>query len=307
LAGGVTLADGDVLFEICFDVVTTTMTTVTFTGTPTPIEIINIDEEEVPFNSNPGVVTVGTVGPDPVSLTLADVVTMQGNNVCLPLTVTNFTDINSMSFTVNYDSSILGYTGAQNFSATLPGWGAANITLQSPGVLMVSWSNATGISLADGSVLVELCFDANGMTSSDVSISSPNLTDTNGAVTTNTEPGTVTIQTPFDGFTLIMGDATVMTGDNVCLPVTVNDFENILGMQFSINYDPAALTYTGVQNFNPALLGWGTASIGQPMPIGPLPLGSVTATWNDPLAGGVTLADGDVLFEICFDVVTTTM
>ncbi|MEL6660018.1 MAG: cohesin domain-containing protein, partial [Bacteroidota bacterium] len=306
LSGGVTLPDGDVLFEICFDVTTTTSTTVTFTGMPTPIEIINTDEEEVPFNSNPGVVTVGTVGPDPVSLTLADVVVMQGNNVCLPLTVTNFTDITSMSFTVNYDSSILGYTGAQNFSATLPGWGAANITNPSPGTLTVTWSNATGISLADGSVLVELCFDANGTTTSDVSISSPNLTDTNGAVTTNTEPGTVTIQTPFDGFTLIMGDATVMTGDNVCLPVTVNDFDNILGMQFSINYDPAALTYTGVQNFNPALLGWGASSIGQPMPIGPLPPGSVTATWNDPLSGGVTLADGDVLFEICFDVTTTT-
>ena len=77
-------------------------------------------------------------------------------------------------------------------------------------------------------------------------------------------------------------------------------------MQFSINYDPAALTYTGVQNFNATLLGWGLGSTGQPMPAGPLAPGNITFTWNDPLAGGVSLMDGETLVEICFDVTTTT-
>ncbi|MGH1438073.1 MAG: cohesin domain-containing protein, partial [Lewinella sp.] len=104
--------------------------------------------------------------------------------------------------------------------------------------------------------------------------------------------------TVLDGFTLILADATANNGDNVCLPVTVNDFENILGMQFSINYDASALTFTGSQNFNPALVGFTSASVGNPTP------GNLTFTWNDPFAAGVTLPDGDVLFELCFDVTT---
>ncbi|MEO0728458.1 MAG: hypothetical protein AAFZ63_28180, partial [Bacteroidota bacterium] len=88
----------------------------------------------------------------------------------------------------------------------------------------MTWSNASGITLPNGTAIVELCFDVNGMTTSDVTITNATLTNVDGAVTTNTNSGTVTVGNPIEGFTLILGDATVMTGDNVCLPVTVNDF-----------------------------------------------------------------------------------
>ena len=101
-------------------------------------------------------------------------------------------------------------------------------------------------------------------------------------------------------------DVYVSPGENVCLPLTVNNFDNILGMQFSINYNAAVLTYTGIQNFNGNLLGWGIGSVSQPMPQGPLGPGSMTFTWNDPLGEGVTLSNNSALVEICFDVVGTT-
>ncbi|WP_367391598.1 cohesin domain-containing protein [Lewinella sp. LCG006] len=299
-AAGVTLPNGATLLELCFTVTGNSTTTVSFSGTPTPIEIIDGNEMNVPFNSESGTVTVGGSGPLPITLTLADVSADQGDNVCLPLTVTNFTNITSMQFNVNYNASILSFSGAQNFNATLPGWGAASITNPSPGVLTVNWSNATGVTLANNASLVRLCFDVTGNTTSDVTIPVPR-TIQNGdgaAVNSTVNSGTVTVSPPLDGFTLILADATANQGDNVCLPVTVNDFNNILGMQFSINYDPAALTFTGAQNFNAALVGFTAGSVGNPTP------GNLTFTWNDPLATGVTLPNGATIFELCFDVLT---
>lgn len=88
-------------------------------------------------------------------------------------------------------------------------------------------------------------------------------------------------------------------GQTVCLPLTVNDFEDILGMQFSINYNAAVLQYSGSQNFNTNLIGFNEASIGNPLP------GGLTFSWSDPLGNGVTLNDNSTLVEICFDVVGT--
>jgi gliding motility-associated-like protein len=305
-AAGVTLPNGATIFEVCFDVLTNESTTVVFSGTPTPIEIIDGDEMEVEFNSVSGTISPPTSGPLPITLTLTDVSADQGTNVCLPMRVTNFTDITSMQFNINYNAAILSYTGAQNFNIMLPGWGAASITNPSAGVLTVNWSNATGITLADNSSLGRICFDVVGNTTSDVTVPNP-VTIQNGDgdnVPTTVNSGTVTVNSTVEGFALILANATAMTGDNVCLPMTVNDFNNILGMQFSVNYDAAALTFTGAQNFNPNLIGFGAGSIGTPVP-----LGNLTFTWNDPLAAGVSLPDGATMVELCFDVTgsATTM
>ena len=101
----------------------------------------------------------------------------------------------------------------------------------------------------------------------------------------------------FDGFTLVLPEVYAQTGDVVCLPMTCYNFDGILGMQFSVNYDPAALIYIGAQNFTPQLLGFNVGSIGNPSP------GNLTATSNDPLATGVTLDDNTILVELCFTVI----
>ena len=51
-------------------------------------------------------------------------------------------------------------------------------------------------------------------------------------------------------FTLDIAEVTAETGDLVCLDVTTFNFDNILAMQFSMNYDATALTYNSIQNIN---------------------------------------------------------
>ncbi|MBK8878120.1 MAG: hypothetical protein IPN74_06090 [Haliscomenobacter sp.] len=48
----------------------------------------------------------------------------------------------------------------------------------------------------------------------------------------------------------IIGSASVAKGAEVCVPVTVNNFTNILGMEFTITYDPSRMTFKSVKNLN---------------------------------------------------------
>jgi gliding motility-associated-like protein len=58
--GNVTLPDCSVIFQMCFNVLSCSNTTVTFGDNPTPIEIVNNALQVIPFTSCPGTVSCGT-------------------------------------------------------------------------------------------------------------------------------------------------------------------------------------------------------------------------------------------------------
>jgi gliding motility-associated-like protein len=103
---------------------------------------------------------------------------------------------------------------------------------------------------------------------------------------------------PPTGFALLMGSVdNVSPGQQVCLEVGTQGFSNIIGMQFSINYDPERLQFVSVGGFN--LQGLVTANFGTPGP-GGTSAGTITFSWTDPDLGGETLANGTVIFRLCF-------
>ena len=92
--------------------------------------------------------------------------------------------------------------------------------------------------------------------------------------------------------TFDVGTAAGLVGQTVCVPVTTADFIDIESFQFSLEWDPAVLTYLNVQNINPAL----GAGLTTNNPIPGLFVGSYVGT------GTVDLPDNAVLFELCFTV-----
>lgn len=108
-------------------------------------------------------------------------------------------------------------------------------------------------------------------------------------------PTLQSIQAPL---TFSAGSATVCQGDQVCIPITTEDFEDILAFQYSINYDQNLLEFSSVMNFN--LPGLTSSNFGVP---NALPEGAVTVGWFDNTQAGVSVPDGTELFEICFDVI----
>ncbi len=105
-----------------------------------------------------------------------------------------------------------------------------------------------------------------------------------------------------DSMTLGFEGTVDCEANSFCIPLTVSNFQRILSMQFTVDYDATALQYTGIQNLNPDLLGWTINGIAQPMPLGPLPEGKVGVYWTDPEAAEADLPEGATLVELCFDV-----
>ena len=89
------------------------------------------------------------------------------------------------------------------------------------------------------------------------------------------------------------------SGQEVCLPITVNNFDNIAGGQFSINYNAAILTNVAATSVTNEIPGFSIESISFPTP------GSVTVSWSS-VGTATTLPDGSELFELCFFVSGTT-
>lgn len=92
-------------------------------------------------------------------------------------------------------------------------------------------------------------------------------------------------------------------GEEFCQEVYVQNFLDIIGLQFTIEYDPAHLEFLSVGAFN---LPWLVDSLfGRPDdPEAEVNPGFLSFSWFDRSFNGVTLADGSSMFEICFRVIT---
>ena len=302
---GHTVPNGTQLFTLCFNVVGSSTTTVSFSNTPTPIEVINTNDENLNAVTVNGTVTVGGGGGNnnPFTLSMESATAQQGAQVCLDVTATGFTNINGVQFSIQYNSSSLTFQGIQSFN--LPGLSAVNFGTATPGIITMSWTDAEldGHTVSNGTRLFEICFTQNSCNGSSVSFSNTPtaievvnamdqmlpVTTTNGMVSADCGSGT---------FTLDIEDInTACPGTQICLDVTATNFTNINGVQFTIGYNPAHLTYSSVGDF--VLPGLTAANFGTGN-------GTITFSWTDPELNGHSLpaTPAQRLFEICFTVVS---
>jgi len=93
-----------------------------------------------------------------------------------------------------------------------------------------------------------------------------------------------------DTLSLYYETATVKANGLVTIQLRVREVKNLLGFQYTINWDKQKLTYLGV-GANPLNI-----SVGERWSDD----GYLTFSWNDPVANGVQLKDGDLLFELSY-------
>ncbi len=107
-------------------------------------------------------------------------------------------------------------------------------------------------------------------------------------------PGELVVTLPQNDVEIILGQQEVSPGMTVCVPITVNNFRNVLGFQFAVTWDPTIIRYNQHIIPNPAPI--------DNMVINPNgPNGELRVIWDNP--AGVSLPDGTVLFEICFEAI----
>jgi uncharacterized repeat protein (TIGR01451 family) len=308
--GGESLSNNSRLFTLCFSALANTgATSVVFTVTPTTIEVINTALQNVPFNSTPGTVSFGSGGggtPNPISLIVGGQSNvMSGQQVCLDVTAQNFNSINSFQATVTYNAAMLQNAEVSHFG--IAGMSAANFNTTTPGTITVYWFNAAPQTLPQNEVLFRLCFTANTDDGS-TQVAVGSIVATNGAnqfVQATSVGGNVFFNTQ-TGLTMTISNASnVVLGQQLCLNVSTEDFTNILGLQFSINYNPALLRLTSVSNFGlPALSASGNFALPIPGGAGITSQGRLTLLWTAPNNTPVSRPNGTIVFTLCFNVLS---
>lgn len=90
-----------------------------------------------------------------------------------------------------------------------------------------------------------------------------------------------------------------LPGETICIPVTIDNYNDVVGFSFSIMWDPSVLQYLQVQNPNPVLNPFNAGNLNELLEA----QGLLGATFSDLSGIGSTLPPGSTLFEVCYLVV----
>lgn len=97
--------------------------------------------------------------------------------------------------------------------------------------------------------------------------------------------------------TLMASNVKASPGKSTCMTISAANFTDMLSMQFTMTWDKDVLAYNEIRDFR--LPFFSKANFGTNRATE----GIVTALWLDNDLRGRTLADGDPIFDICFDVI----
>jgi|GEM_PF-1284963 len=302
---------GATLFEMCFDVMGGANSTTALSVVNDPIDILFTDN----CLTNPDNLGANT---DNASISICQlsgpsfsVGTASGNpgqsGVCVDVQVQEFNDVTSLSWGLEWESNILEYTGVQNFD--LEGLNGFDFEESNANVgsICVEWDNPTPVSVSDGVAIFEICFDIIGDPNEVSPISFPEIDgfpcnievttqESNGIdVGLNSSNGEISVLNPFNFVTNISSGAAV-TGAEACVDFTVENFDEIEGMEYTVSWNPDDLEYNSL-NIAGNLPEFTAANYSD----NNQEFGTLTFDWGSS-NGGIDLADGTTIFTICFDV-----
>jgi hypothetical protein len=233
-------------------------------------------------------------------------ITTTASTAVVPITANNFNNIKNCTLTIRYDPSIVTPTSVTKGSV-LNGTLNSNVSttgvINTPGVIKLGWLAPTGTvkSLSNGSVLFNITFDKVEFGTSSLifdetqdsydcqfyNASYKALNDI--PASTYYIPGSITFNPEVSPITT----APILkacSGNNIDVPVTVKDFNNIGSVSLTLKYDATVLTFNSGTNTG----NYPDLQIGSKVP-GTITIGGFS---TDP--DGYSLANGSVLFTLNF-------
>jgi gliding motility-associated-like protein len=267
-----------------------------------------------------------------------DVNAEPGDQICVDVCVANFTDIAALSFTMNYDDRVLDFDTVTNIAFPNVNQFTYGETFGTPagpepiesGFVTMVWTSPglQPFSYDDGTVIFQVCFTVKANTTANSTklefsgdLTPIDVIDANeNPVAFNSVDGTIFLgdngggptedkcNQEYNGFTVVVNDATAQTGDEICLDVCVANFTNITGLSFTMTYDDDILAFDTVNNIIfPNVDRFSYAeTFGTPNGAEPLPSGFVTFVWTSPGIQPWSYDDGTVIFQLCFTVIGNT-
>jgi len=311
------LADGSTVFTIDFDIVggAGSSTNVEISGTPRAIEIINDNESNIGLKSEGGLFTAsGNGGAGTFRLIGSEEMGATGENVCVEVSAQGFTNIAGMQLSMNWDPSFLKYTGVGAFNVN--GFSQATFAEDdvSNGKIVLSWTDpaSAGITLASGTRIFEICFEIIGTSGSssvqftndplEIEISNNDderliFSKKDGTVTVDGGGGGGGSDCTAEGFALSASEENTDAGSNVCVNVGVKGFSKVTTLATTMEWDYTILCNRQIQNINLGDLSAGRFNLDQGS------TGKLGLLWLDETTDGLTIPDGQIIFDVCFDVI----
>ncbi len=239
--------------------------------------------------------------------------------VDIDVLVSNFTNIVSMQFSLNWNPEVFNFSSIENVTSALDQFSEAGNIGTPPGAavvkdgeLTVSWSltSTEPRTLPNNTRLFTLRLFAAGANCSSTEIMFANRPLTTEVVNAgfdllqvNGISGVARIDNGNcggggneNGVGIIIEDVSASQGTELCVPVIVRDFTDIGSIQGSLRWDPSILRFTRLAP--KGLPGVAANSMSAEN-------GALSFVWfleNN----GVSLADNASVFDICFDVIGNT-
>ncbi len=312
------LDSGTVVFTLDFDVVGAagSGTTITLSDDPRRIEIVDAGEMNVGLEQEGGVFgSGGGNGGGSLRIIGSDVEGATGEEVCVEVTVDDFTNVTGMQFSLNWDPAFLEFVRVGDFDLSGLNDGSFNLADVATGKVPVQWSdpNANGVTVADGSKIFEICFTILGATGNRAVEFSNDPTpiefvdNDDMRINFTKKDGTVSVgggggmgrECDVEGFAMVISEETPQANTEVCMDVSIKGFVEMLAMGGTIEWDDAVLSNPRVQNFDLTGLSAGNFNLDQGAN------GILSFVWTETTTDGLTLPDDQVIFSICFDVIGT--
>ncbi|GAB5554811.1 MAG: hypothetical protein Sapg2KO_44020 [Saprospiraceae bacterium] len=231
---------------------------------------------------------------NPVVVSIENVAAAAGDTATVLVTGNNINDLTQLSFSIGWDQLDL-----QLIEAT-PNAALATAVVSNDSInLGFNWTSSQAVSIGNAPILTLkfiVGFDSgvanlrlNGFPNS---LFARGEGQENIAIITN--DGSITVGAA-DPVQLNIASGIFGSGEEVCIPVSVANFNRIVGMQFQLAWDTTALQFSQVKSF--ALPQFSEINFGLELAE---VSGRISASWVDNNLAGQTLADNAVLFEICF-------
>ncbi|MDA3909787.1 MAG: cohesin domain-containing protein, partial [Bacteroidales bacterium] len=312
MLNGVSLSDGDLLFSIRFEIIDNAAqsTPIQLCGDITPIEVVNSSYNTLTVFDQTGQVTI-LENPNPgteLSIGFSDHTVEEGQEIIVPVEVTNFNDIVSMQGSILWDETVVTYLSTESYN--LPDMSNSNFgtSQAASGKLTFSYNDTdlSGESLADGQSVFSIRFRADGAIGDVTSIFPDNqptqleFADISlNPIDYTTIPGSISIEseTPGSGMMISADSVEGGIGAIVQVPVRVENFSELIALQGSLEFDHTIVEFdTVIQYGLPSLAyaNFGTTNADA---------GSLSFSWNDPTLLGVTLPQDSAIFVLQFTLI----
>ncbi|MBU1720596.1 MAG: hypothetical protein KKA07_16145, partial [Bacteroidetes bacterium] len=306
---GESLADGATIFSIQFSLIGNSGETsiVDINGVPAALEFANNLFLEVLSSANAGLITItSSPGPQAVTLTVGRDTVDQGATAYVPVCATRFEEMLSMQGSMQFDTSIVSFSGIDMFG--LPSFSASNfgLTQAANGILTFSWYDPalSGVSVAEDAVLFRLLFTAKSVPGGATAVSfaetpvACEFVDTSySPVSSTLLPGQVAINNtpnPLDNMLMWFDSTEVAHGGIASASALVASFTDVLSLQGSICFDTAVVIFDSVSDYN--LSGLDISSFGLTNAVN----GVITVSWYDATLSGISKSDGAAIFRLYF-------